>query len=246
MFKKILIIILMVTLLFIVSSCETISEDQDETPEECNYVRYAEAEESEDYNVLSGSYLFYGEDRIFKESNLILKGKVIDAKETFIEACIDGEVRKLDYDDTFTFEVEKIYYPGNPSIKAGDVIRVKNGSCPSDWIPGTLRMEEGKRYIVLTQEMTVHDNYYINDVYIELTEYFDCATTEHWASIILVEDGKYYVDEKLESLTDNALEEFVRRDRHEKDETFETTIYVKGEGFEDELEALILEKKGES
>jgi len=56
-----------------------------------------------------------------------------------------------------------------------------------------------------------------------------------------VEDGKYYVDEILESLTGNAEEEFIR-----EDEYFKTTVYVKGEEFGQELEALILEKKGES
>ena len=66
-------------------------------------------------------------------------------------------------------------------------------------------------------------------------------TEDPYASIILVEDSDYYVDERLPSLAGNAEEEIIR-----KEGSFKTTVYIKGEGFEEELSALILEKKGES
>ncbi|MEA2015285.1 MAG: hypothetical protein U9O59_00965 [Actinomycetota bacterium] len=229
MLKKIPIIILAVTLLFIISGCNMGEEN---------------INGREEYIIDSGSYVLENEEMLFKNSDLIFKGTVIDAKEISIDEYLDGELNYVYYFDVFTFEVENVYYSGDPfsegiSVETGDVIKVSNGSCDSDWVPGTLKMEKGKRYIVMTERGVDLSN-------IKFTKYFDYYTGGPWASIIPVEDGKYYVDEILTSLTDNALEEFIRKDEQDGKILYETTVYVKGEGFENELEALILEKKGES
>jgi len=235
MFKKILIFIITGTLIFIISGCEGNGEESGEIPKEGTYVRCVEVNERETYDIANGSIVWVGEDLLFEESDLIFKGKVLDdATEIAIEYYIDGKLYYVYYEDIFTFEVEKIYYSESSSLGAGDIIRVSNSSCPSYWITGTIRMEKGKSYIVLTGKVTDYPD-------IEFTKYSDYFTKDPWVSIVLVEDGKYYVDEELPSLTNNAEEEIIR-----KDGDFKTTLYVKGSGFEDELEALILEKKGES
>jgi hypothetical protein len=223
MFKKILIIILTGALMFSVSGCKG------------SYAKCFEVEEKEPHNIIYVELPYYDEDTLFKDSDLIFKGTVLEAKEIGIEEYIDGRLARTHYRDVFTFEIEKIYYSEDPSLEAGDVIRVANGSCSNEWVTGTLKMEENKKYIVLTEK----EYNYLR--YVDFTEYDDYYTADYWVSIIPVVDGKYYVDIQLPSLTDNAEEEIIREDIN-----FKTKIYVKGAGFEDELEALILEKKGES
>jgi len=223
MFKKILIIIFTGALMFTVSGCKG------------SYAKSFEVEEKEPHNIIDVELAYYDEDTLFKDSDLIFKGTVIEAKEIAIEEYIDGRLARTYYEDVFTFEIEKIYYSEDSSLEAGDVIRVANGSCSNDWVTGTLEMEENKKYIVLTEKE------YNDQRYVDFTEYDDYYTADHWVSIIHVVDGKYYVDIQLPSLTDNAEGEIIREDIN-----FKTKVYVKGAGFEDELEALILEKKGES
>jgi len=226
MFKKIIVFLLIGSIALFIFSCNIFKEG--------TYTRSVEVEEREPHNVESGSVVVYDEDGIFYYSEFIFKGAVIDAIEIAIEEYIGGELHYKFYRDVFTFEVEEIYFSEDSSVEVGDVIKVANGSCSNNWIPGTIEMEKDKRYIVLTKKS-------IDTGTTDFTEYYDYATVGHWSSIILVEDGKYYVDEILESLTGNAEEEFIR-----EDEYFKTTVYVKGEEFGQELEDLILEKKGES
>jgi len=227
MSKKILIFILIGFIALVISGCSIFDEG--------TYTRSVEVEEKEPHNVVGGLTEIIGEDTIFNYSEFIFKGAVIDAVEIAIEEYIGGELHYIFYMDVFTFEVEEIYYSEDSSLEVGDVIKVANASCSNDWIEGTIEMEEDKHYIVLTQKS-------IDTGTTDFTEYFDYATVDHWPSIILVESGKYYVDEILESLTGNAEEEFTREDGY----IFKTTVYVKGEEFEQELEDLILVKKGES
>jgi len=193
-----------------------------------------EVREKVPHNVVGGLVEIIGEDRIFNLSEFIFKGEVLFEKEIGIKDYVCWELQYIYYADVFTFEVEEIYYSEDPSIKVGDVIKVANASCSNDWIPGTIEIEKDKHYIVLTQKS-------IDTGTTDFTKYFDYATVDHWSSIILVEDGKYYIDEGLESLTGNTEEEFIR-----EDEYFNTTVYVKGEEFEDELKDLILKKKKEN
>jgi hypothetical protein len=223
MFKKIIVFLLIGSMALAIFSCNIFKEG--------TYSRSVEVEEREPHNIVGGVTEIICEDTIFKYSEFIFKGAVIDAVEIAIEEYIGGELHYIFYMDVFTFEVEEIYFSEDSSVEVGDVINVANGSCSNDWIPGTVEMEKDKRYIVLTQKS-------IDTGTTDFTEYFDYATVDHWPSIILVQNGKYYVDEILESLTGNAEEEFIREDGD-----FETTVYVKGEEFEQELEALILEKK---
>ncbi len=193
-----------------------------------------EVEEKIPHNVIDGVVELANEDLLFKDSELIFKGTVIDAKEIAIEEYIDGELHYIYYEDDFTFGVEKIYYSEDSYLEASNVIKVANGSCSNDWVEGTIEMEKDKKYIVLTKKT-------YDTGTTEFTKCSDYFTADHYASIILVEDGKYYVDERLTSLIANAEEEIIREDGD-----FETTIYVKGEEFEQELEALISQKKRES
>lgn len=235
MLKKILIFIIIGAMVFIVSGCKKGEEAKTvEIPSKGTYSRYVEVEEREPYNVIDGAVEILSEDALFEFSDLIFKGTVIDAKEIGIEEYIDGELYYIHYSDVFTFEVEKIYYSEGPSLEAGDVIKVANGSCSNFWIEGTIKMEKDKQYIVLAVKEYDQPN-------VEYTKYDDYYTTDHLESIILVEDGKYYVDKGLISLTGGAEEEIIREEGY-----FETTVYVKGAEFEQELSALILEKKGES
>jgi len=234
MFKKILVFILTVTLIFIVFGCKKDGETTAQIPLEGTYVRSIEVKERIPYNVVDAVIVSYDEDMLLEESNLIFKGIVIDEEEIAIKEYIDGELNYTYYMDIFTFEIEKIYYSEDPSLEIGDVIRVANYSCSNNWIEGTLKMEKDKEYIVLT-------NIADDTLTIEFSNYYDYVVTDYWASIISIENGDYFFDEKLTSLINGAKEEIIR-----EDVAFKTTIYVKGEEFEEELASLISQKKGES
>jgi len=238
MFKKILTFILIVTLIFIISACKSNGEETDkvtsEIPSEGPYTKCIEVEERIPYNVVEAILEPYDEDKLLEESDLIFKGTVIDKKEIGLEEYIDGRLRHTYYLDVFTFRVEKIFYIENSSIKIGDMITVANGSCSNYWIEGTIKMEKDKEYIVLTEK--VYDTKTV-----EFSKYFDYAVVTHWMAIINVENGDYIFDEVFTSLKSGSKEEKIR-----KDGEFKTKIYKKGKEFEEELEDLILEKKGES
>jgi len=237
MLKKILVFILIGALIFIASGCKKGEEvETDKIPSEGSYVRCIEVEEKVPYNDVADDVVlpYYDENTLFEDSNLIFKGKVLDEKEIAIEEYVNGELNNTYYYDVSTFEIEKIYYSEDPSLEVGDVIKVANASCSYWWVEGTLKMEKDKEYIVLAIRSSEIS-------YTDFTKYYDYIVTNYWVPIILVENGRYYVDEELTSLTNNAEEEIIREDG-----TFKTTIYVKGEEFEEELSSLILEKKGES
>lgn len=220
MFKKVLAVMLAGAIMFIASGCIK------------NGVRYIEVKESIPRNVIDVVLESYDEDELFKESDLIFEGKVIDEKEIGLEEYIDGELRNTYYIDVFTFKIKKIYYTKDSSIKNGDVITVGNGSCSNYWIRGTIEMKKDKEYIVLTEK--VYDTKTV-----EFSKYMDFAVVTHWMAIISVENEDYFFDEVFTSLKSGAKEEKIR-----KDGDFKTKIYKKGKEFEKELEDLISKKKG--
>jgi len=235
MFKKILVFILVLTLIFIASGCKKGEEETTQIPSEGIYVRYKEVKEKVPYNVIDDVLLpYFDENTLFENSNLIFKGIVINEVEIGIEEYRDGRLINTYYRDVSTFEIEDIYYSEDPSLEIGDVVKVANGSCSYWWYEGTLKMEKDKEYIVLTIKEFDLPN-------VEFTEYSDYYVENYWVPIIPVENGNYYVDEELISLIDNAEEEIVREDGD-----FKTTVYVKSEEFEEELASLISQKKGES
>jgi hypothetical protein len=235
MFKKILIYILISSLVFIISGCESKGEESMGIPEKGTYSRCVEVEEKTPYNTVdSVEFPYFDENTLFEDANLIFKGKVIDEKEIAIEEYRDGRLINTYYEGVSSFEVEKIYYSDDSSLEIDDVIKVGNASCSHWWVEGTIKMEKNKKYIVLVKKKS-------DTLTVEFTKYYDYFVVNYWVPIIPVEDGKYYVDEMLTSLTGNAEEEIIREDIN-----FKTKVYVKGAGFEDELEALILEKKRES
>ncbi len=190
-------------------------------------------EEKDTYNIVDDAELpYFDENTLFENANLIFKGIVTDEVEIGIEEYINGELERTYYEDVSTFEIENIYYSDDPSLEIGDLIKVGNASCSYWWYKGTIKMEKDNEYIVLAKKKS-------NSFTVKFTEYYDYYIENYWVPIIPVENGKYFVDELLPSLTDNAEEEIIR-----KDGDFETTVYVKGEGFEDELENLITEIKG--
>jgi hypothetical protein len=233
MFKKIPIIILTVTLIFIISGCNGREEESVGIPKKGTYSRCVEVEEKIPYNIVESAELpYFDENTLFENANLIFKGIVLDASEIAIEEYVDGDLNNTYYRDVSTFEIEDIYYSDDPSLEIGDLIKVANGSCSHWWYEGTIKMEKDKEYILLAKSS--------NKVsYTDFTEYYDYSVENYWVPIIPVKDGKYYVDIELPSLTDNAEEEIIRKDGNS-----EKTVYVKGEGFEDELEAFITEVKG--
>ncbi|HEY4696365.1 MAG TPA: hypothetical protein VIH13_05700 [Candidatus Hydromicrobium sp.] len=236
MFKKMLVFILIVTLIFIISGCK--SEDErakkitSEIPSEGLYVRCIELEEKIPYNVIDDvEFPYFDENTLFENSNLIFKGTVINEVEIGIEEYIDGKLERTYYEDVSTFEIEKIYYSEDLSLEIGDVVKVGNTSCSYWWVEGTLKMEKDKEYIVLVKKKSDTSN-------VEFTEYYDYFVENYWVPIIRVENGNYFVDEMLTSLISGAKEEVIREDGD-----FKTTVYVKGEEFENELENLITEIK---
>jgi len=235
MFKKILIFILILTLIFIISGCKSREEGSVEIPQEGIYSRGVEVEEKIPYEIVSDiEFPYFDENTLFENANLIFKGKVIDEKEIGIEEYIDGELERTYYEDVSTFEIEKIYYSDDPSLEVGDVVRVANGSCSYWWVEGTIKMEKDNEYIVITIKEFDLPN-------VKFTKYSDYYVENYWVPIIPVKNGNYFVDRELTSLISNAKEEITREDGD-----FKITLYVKGEEFEEELAALILEKKGES
>jgi len=193
-----------------------------------------EVEERNPRNVIEAEQVYYDEDILFEDSDLIFKGKVIDEKEIGIEEYINGELVRTYYEDVSTFEIKEIYYSEDPSLEAGDVVKVGNASCSYWWVEGTLKMEKDKEYIVLAIKKSDMPN-------VEFTKCYDYYTTHYWVSIIRVENGDYFVDEELTSLITGEKMVIIR-----KDGSFETAVYVKGEEFESDLEDLILKKKEES
>src|SRR3972149_9556595 len=236
MFKKLLVFILVLTLIFIISGCKKGEEvETDKIPKEGSYSRCMEVREKIPYNVIDDvEFPYFDENTLFENSNLIFKGIVINEVEIGIEEYRDGRLINTYYRDVSTFEIEDIYYSEDPSLEIGDVVKVANGSCSYWWYEGTLKMEKDKEYIVLTIKEPNLPN-------VEFTEYYDYFVENYWVPIIPVENGNYYVDEMLISLIDNAEEEIVREDGD-----FKTTVYVKSEEFEEELASLISQKKGES
>jgi len=182
----------------------------------------------------SGAELeYYDEDKLFDESDLIFNGVVIDEKEIGLEDySTSGELHYIYFRDVFTFKINKIYYSNDSSLKSGDIVRVCNASCSNNWIEGTIEMKKGKEYIVLTRKS--------QDATVEFTKCHDFCVVQHWMAIISIENGDYIFDEVFTSLSSGAKEEI------RKDGDFSTTIYRKGKEFKEELEGLILEKKGEN
>jgi hypothetical protein len=235
MFKKILIYILISSLVFILSGCISKGEESMEIPQEGIYSRCIEVEEKTPYNIVdSVEFPYFDENTLFENANLIFKGTVINEVEIGIEEYVNGELNNTYYSDISTFEVEKIYYSDDPYLEVGDFVKVSNASCSYWWVEGTIKMEKDKEYIVLAIRSSKVS-------YTDFTKYYDYHVENYWVPIVPVEGGNYYVDEMLTSLTGNAEEEIIREEG-----SFKTTVYVKGAGFEDELRALILEKKGES
>jgi len=198
------------------------------------YTRCIEVEERIPHNVVDAVLEYEDEDTLLEESDLIFKGTVIDENEIGLEEYIDGELRNTYYRDIFTFKINKIYYAKDSSIKNGDIIRVTNASCSNNWIEGTIEMKKDKEYILFTEKSYDTDT-------VEFTKYEDYFTTDHWRSIISIENEDYYFDEVFTSLKSGAKEEKIRIDGD-----FKTKIYRKGKEFEKELEDLILKKKGEN
>ena len=222
MFKKILIYILISSLIFITSGCKR------------DGVKYIEVKERVPYNVVEAELVHYDEDILFEKSDLIFKGKVISEKEIGLKEYKYGELRNTYYSDVFTFKVEEVYYPEDSSVKNGDIIRVANASCSNNWYKGTIKMEKGKEYILLTKKSQ-------DTKTVEFSKYHDYYVMQPWMSIISVDDDNYIFNEIFTSLKESTDEEIIREDNG-----FKTKMYRKGEEFEQELEALILEKKGES
>src|SRR3972149_2264993 len=236
MFKKLLVFILVLTLIFIISGCKKGEEvETDKIPKEGSYSRCMEVREKIPYNVIDDvEFPYFDENTLFENSNLIFKGIVINEVEIGIEEYIGGELERTYYRDVSTFEIEKIYYSDDPSLEVGDLVKVSNASCSYWWIEGTIKMEKDKEYIVLAKKSFDLPN-------VEFTEYYDYSVENYWVPIIPIENGNYYVDEMLPSLTSNAKEEITREDGD-----FKTIVYVKGEEFDDELSSLISQKKGEN
>ncbi|MCJ7472162.1 MAG: hypothetical protein MUP02_05055 [Actinobacteria bacterium] len=227
----IVFIVIILAMVFIVSGCKENEAETVQIPSEGLYTRCIKVKEKIPHDVIEASLEYYDEDTLFKNSDLIFKGIVVDENTIGIEEYINGELERTYYRDSFTFEIEKIYYSEDPSLEVGDVIKVSNASCSYWWVEGTLKMEKGSEYIVITIKRSD-----LPDV--EFSKCYDYYVENYWVPIIPIEDDKYYVDEELTSLTGNAEEEIIR-----KDGSFKTTVYVKGEEFEEELEDLILEKK---
>lgn len=232
MFKKILIFIIIGIFISSISGCKESGEEL-QIPQEGAYTTYTKVEEKIPYNIADDVVLeYYDENTLFENANLIFKGIVINEAEISIEEYIGGEHVRTYYRDIFTFEIEKIYYSEDPSLEVGDLVKVSNASCSYWWVEGTLKMEKDKEYIVLTIKK-------FDTSTVEFTQYYDYYTADHWVSIIRVENGNYFVDEELTSLISGAMEQIIREDGD-----FKTTLFVKGEEFEGELENLITQKKG--
>ncbi|MCJ7471229.1 MAG: hypothetical protein MUP02_00230 [Actinobacteria bacterium] len=219
MFKKILVVILIGAIIFIlfifIKYNEQVVQIVENIPIGGTYVKWRVVKEKMPCNITeAASYEYYDEDRLLERSDLIFKGIVTDAKEIYVKEYFDGRLNAEYYMDVFTFEIEKIYYSEDPTLKIGDIIKVANGSSPSDWLEGTLRMEKDKEYIVLT-----YKDYHTNTII--FPKYCDYVTVDRYISIIRVENGDYFVDRELESLTSDAKEEIIREDYG-----FETTVYV--------------------
>ena len=220
MFKKILIYILISSLIFITSGCKR------------DGVKYIEVKERVPYNVVEAELVHYDEDILFEDADLIFKGKVISEKEIGLKEYKYGELRHIYYLDVFTFKVEEVYYPVDSSLKNGDIIRVANASCSNNWYKGTIKMEKGKEYILLTKKS-------YDTKTVDFSKYFDYAVVTHWMAIISVEDDNYIFDEVFTSLKESTDEEIIREDNG-----FKTKMYSKGKEFEKELKDLISKKKG--
>ena len=193
-----------------------------------------EVSERSPRNVIEAELVAFDEDMLFDESDLIFKGSVIDEKEIGIEEySTSGELHNIYFRDVFTFKINRIYYLNDSSLKNGGIVRVCNASCSNEWIEGTIEMKKGKEYIVLTRKS--------QDATVEFTKCHDFCVVQHWMAIISIENGDYIFDEVFTSLVSGAKEEKIREDGY-----FNTTMYIKGEEFEEEFKDLILEKKGGS
>lgn len=221
----IILAIAILAVIFSISGCKI--------PQEGFYTRCVEVKEKIPYDVIEVEFIYYDENTLFEDANLIFKGTVIDESEIVVESYHDGRLNITNCCSVSKFQIEKIFYSEDPFLKIGDLIKVSNPYCSYEWAEGTIKMEKNKQYIVLAEKAI--------DSFIEYTKCYDYHTADHYVSIVKVENGDYYVDEMLTSLISNARMAIVR-----KDGDFKSTVYVKGEEFEDELEALIVEKKGES
>ncbi|MFA5015397.1 MAG: hypothetical protein WC549_07655 [Actinomycetota bacterium] len=208
-----------------------VTQDEQNIDDPCS-----EVAESKPKKISEVELAYYDEDKLLEEADLIFDGIVIIEKEIGIEEYIDGELNNTYYRDVFTFRISKVYYSNDPSIENDDIIKIGNESCSNNWIEGTIEMEFCKHYIVLARKSHDTDT-------VKFTECYDFEVVDPWMSIIGIEiqDEEYVFDEVFTSLKDGAREEIIREDGN-----FKTKMYVKGKEFENELENLILEKKGEN
>lgn len=233
MFKKILVLIIIGTLIFITFGCGKGKEETAQIPSEGPYVRYVEVEERIPRNVAEALLVYYDENKLFNEADLIFKGVVIDEKEIGLEEYIEGELNITYYFDVFTFKIDKVYYTEDSSIKNDDVITVANDGCSNSWIKGTIEMKKDREYIVFAKKTIDTDT-------VKFSDYMNFFSIHYWMSIISIENGDYLFDEVFTSLKSGAKEVKIRRDGD-----FKTKIYKKGKEFEEELMDLISEKEAE-